>query len=453
MYSVVIADDERLICDGIRSVIESTLPELEIKKIFHDGTSLYDYLQSHQPDILLLDIQMPEKSGLDIAGFIYEQNYKTYTIIITAHHEFEYAKAAINCNVGAFITKPFSSCELVNSIRQAISVIDKKHTSATNTWTVYRALLINLLTSQTNDFLYNEIRLCNGTTELKNLYCTELCLNDDALQNLNDITLSMLFETLYHHAESDSFSQSVFCLGIHNNHLKFLVFSKEDADLNFVSGALQIVSKYIGTVPRYSIQVFTSFFNYKTYSSFLTQMEYFFNTLFTEGSSQAKKQLSDYIYSLSPQQCCDFALFLENNYQLVIENADAATVTLCLDTLISQSFGNHPGNYLVDRAQKYINQNYMSSSLCLDAVADALSISSSYLSRIFRKYTEQNFSDYLLAFRMEQAKHLLKTTDWSTIKIAEAIGYNNPAYFRASFKAYFDITPRQFRILQNREEQ
>lgn len=453
MYSVVIADDEKLICDGIKSVIESALPELEIKGIFHNGTSLYDYLHYHQPDILLLDIQMPGKSGLDIARFIHEQNHKSYMIIITAHHEFEYAKDAINYNVDAFITKPFSSCELADIIRQAISAIKKKHISAINTWTVYRSLIKNLLLSQTNDFLYNEIRLCNGTTEIKDLHCTELSINDSALQNLNDDTRSSLSETLCHHAESDTFTQSVFCLGMKNSFLTFLIFSREDASLSFLPDTLQIVSKYTGAAPQYTTQMFPSFSDYRIYSSFLAQMEHFFNTLTGEGSPQAKKQLTDYIYSLPSQQCHDFALFLENNYQLTVDGTDADTVVLCLDTLISQSLGNHPGNYLVDSAKKYISKNYASSSLSLDAVADALSISSYYLSRIFRKYTGQNFSEYLLSFRMEQAKELLKTTEWSTIKIAEAVGYNNPAYFRVSFKAYFDMTPRQFRILQTRKEQ
>ena len=50
---VVIADDEKLICDGIRSVIEADLPELTITHIFEDGAMLYEYLESHQPDIII----------------------------------------------------------------------------------------------------------------------------------------------------------------------------------------------------------------------------------------------------------------------------------------------------------------------------------------------------------------------------------------------------------------
>ena len=95
MHSVVIADDEKLICDGIRSVIEADLPELTITHIFEDGAMLYEYLESHQPDIIILDIAMPGKSGLDVARLIESQGHNSYVIIITAHQLFEYAKEAI----------------------------------------------------------------------------------------------------------------------------------------------------------------------------------------------------------------------------------------------------------------------------------------------------------------------------------------------------------------------
>ena len=86
--------------------------------------------------------------------------------------------------------------------------------------------------------------------------------------------------------------------------------------------------------------------------------------------------------------------------------------------------------------------------MSLDAVADTLSISSVYLSRIFKKHTGQNFSEYLLNYRMEQALELLRCTYMPTTEVASAVGYGNPAYFRSSFKLHFGMTPRQYRQIQ-----
>ena len=127
MYTVVIADDEPNIHEGLKTTIHSSLPELEVLQTFEDGSLLYNYLDIHQPDILLLDIEMPGKSGLDIARLIDETGHRCYVIIITAHHNFEYAKKAIDYRVDAFLTKPFSSSQLIETLKKAITHLDKKN--------------------------------------------------------------------------------------------------------------------------------------------------------------------------------------------------------------------------------------------------------------------------------------------------------------------------------------
>ena len=123
-----------------------------------------------------------------------------------------------------------------------------------------------------------------------------------------------------------------------------------------------------------------------------------------------------------------------------------------LDTLINQSLGSYSSNYIVAQTIEYIQNNYASSSLSLNATADALSLSANYLGRIFKKYTGQNFSEYLQNLRMQQAQLLLKTTHMPTIEVATAVGYCNPVYFRNSFKSHLGMTPAQFRQLQTRKD-
>ena len=85
----------------------------------------------------------------------------------------------------------------------------------------------------------------------------------------------------------------------------------------------------------------------------------------------------------------------------------------------------------------------------MNAAAEALSVSTGYLSRVFKDQTGQNFSEYLQSVRMEHAQQLLATTVIPTNAVAEQTGYSNSTYFRAAFKARFGLTPRQYRQTQS----
>jgi len=452
MHSVVIADDEKLICDGIRSVIEADLPELTITHIFEDGAMLYEYLESHQPDIIILDIAMPGKSGLDVARLIESQGHNSYVIIITAHQLFEYAKEAINARVDAFLTKPFSTQQLIETLQKALSYINRKHAASTHNRTSYRALLQALYSDNADMLFHTDILLCNSTAHLQDLHCTEVLFQDEGILSLPSDKKSALFQTLTDCVENDTDTQSSFYLGSNNASLTVLVFSKKEPDLSFVSNATKIISNYTRSNTDVKTKTYQSLSEYRMQQSFSLEMNAFFSTLAEAGSIQAKKQLLGYLHTLTSHQYSDFIRFMAENYQIDLPDSGSDIDEQCLNALTSHAVETHSGNYIVNAAKEYICKNYASSSLSLNEISDALSISSYYLSRIFAKYTGQNLSEYLLQFRMNQAQKLLRTTHLSTIEISAAVGYNNPSYFRTSFKTHIGMTPRQYRMLQNNEE-
>ena len=59
MYSIIIADDDFAICEGIRKVLENALDNIRIDGIFYDGNEFYNYITSHSPDIIISDISLP----------------------------------------------------------------------------------------------------------------------------------------------------------------------------------------------------------------------------------------------------------------------------------------------------------------------------------------------------------------------------------------------------------
>lgn len=104
---------------------------------------------------------------------------------------------------------------------------------------------------------------------------------------------------------------------------------------------------------------------------------------------------------------------------------------------------------VVQDAMTYIHQNYHRSDISLQEVAEAVSLSQSYLSSQFKARTRVNYMGYLTKVRLEEAQKLLRTTDWSINQIAEAVGYPNVTNFYRHFKKHTAMTPAMYRQAQH----
>lgn len=98
---------------------------------------------------------------------------------------------------------------------------------------------------------------------------------------------------------------------------------------------------------------------------------------------------------------------------------------------------------IIVKAQRYILENYQN-NISLKDVAEHLSLSSGYLSILYKKETGQNFIDYLIHLRMEKAKELLKTTELKIYEVAKKVGYDNIYYFSRIFSRVVGISPKQY---------
>lgn len=101
-------------------------------------------------------------------------------------------------------------------------------------------------------------------------------------------------------------------------------------------------------------------------------------------------------------------------------------------------------NSIIKRALSIIQFRYME-DLSLDIIADELQVSSSYLSRLFKKETEVNFKDYLKNYRINLAKYKLRNTTMKIYEIAEAVGYRDQAYFSDLFKKTVGSPPNKYK--------
>jgi YesN/AraC family two-component response regulator len=113
------------------------------------------------------------------------------------------------------------------------------------------------------------------------------------------------------------------------------------------------------------------------------------------------------------------------------------------------SEANHIGiRDIVSKALEYIAGNYSNPEVTASSMADKLSISSSYFSRIFKECVGTSFPDYIINLRLEKAREILIQADQPCeIKdVCFRVGYSNNSYFTAAFKKKYGITPSKYRL-------
>jgi two-component system response regulator YesN len=91
-----------------------------------------------------------------------------------------------------------------------------------------------------------------------------------------------------------------------------------------------------------------------------------------------------------------------------------------------------------------LNKNYCE-NISLTNIAKKLNVSCGYLSLQFKRYTNQNFIDFLTNLRMQKAKELLKNSKLKVYEIGEKVGYSDAFYFSAAFKRAIGVSPSDYR--------
>lgn len=126
MYRIVIADDEPLIIRGLRKMMDWEGMNTEIVGDALDGDQLMELLEQAKPDIVISDISMPGKSGLDVIREVKERELNTKVIFMSGFQEFDYAKAAVTYGAVDYLLKPVTVEELEKAIGRAKEMLKQE---------------------------------------------------------------------------------------------------------------------------------------------------------------------------------------------------------------------------------------------------------------------------------------------------------------------------------------
>ncbi len=124
-YRMMLVDDEALVTDWVGYLVEDRFgAAFDVYKC-NNATQAMQQLLTGIYDIAILDIRMPEVTGLDILAQLEAQKISTLIIFLTAFGQFEYAQRAINPNVVSYVLKGGNDAPLLEAIREAMGRIEE----------------------------------------------------------------------------------------------------------------------------------------------------------------------------------------------------------------------------------------------------------------------------------------------------------------------------------------
>lgn len=117
MIRVIIADDETLLRDALEAIL-SLQSDIEVVTVAASGTETIAQINHHQPDVALLDLQMPGADGIEVVEAVRTSSPATRSIILTSHARPGHLKRALEAGARGFVPKTTSAKMLAEVIRK-----------------------------------------------------------------------------------------------------------------------------------------------------------------------------------------------------------------------------------------------------------------------------------------------------------------------------------------------
>ena len=113
---ILIADDHGVVAEGLKSLAEAE-PGLEVVGVVGDGREAVKHARESRPDVVVMDMSMPELNGADATRAILQQQPGCRVIVLSMYVEREYVRRALKAGAMGYVVKRSAAKELVDAIR------------------------------------------------------------------------------------------------------------------------------------------------------------------------------------------------------------------------------------------------------------------------------------------------------------------------------------------------
>jgi two-component system, response regulator YesN len=474
MKKLLIVEDEKIIRQGIQSIVlRSNVPVEEII-LCKNGEEAYDIVKNNRIDVMITDIRMPKKDGITLVKEIQALHYVPKVVVISGYDDFSYAVELLRYGAKEYLLKPIER-DKINAILEKLNAeVEEEKGQQDEIAKIscqqmkYMLLNSNISEEEITDidnkfgdyFLSDEYVVCCTN------YKTETVKNRSDLLYFNDINGQSVFVIRYT-AKEEVLSNLLkdHFVGVSKNHnsLKELRSAYEEAFY---------ARKYAFATGNFITEYNKSESKKESISD--EMLDQFVQLVGTEKLDEANKFLIRILYKTKQGQidpdtflaimntlvekiCTNYRNVLDFNAENINDlknvydydnaasyhEAISAWVEAINDKLLTE-FDDYKNKQKVKKAVEYIKENY-DKDLNMAVVSNHISMNYSLFSYVFKQYTGMNFVNYLKTIRINEAKRLLEETDKKIIEISNQIGYENEKHFMKIFKSVCGVSPSEYR--------
>lgn len=421
MYKVLLVDDEYMITEGLKRLIPFDKWDMEVVATANHADDALDYVQEHPVDIVISDVNMPDKTGLEMIGEMKDLLPDAYYILLSGYQEFDYVKKAMNLNVVDYLVKPVDKVELGHLLEKIVTQLREKvqepetlsqqldeeafkaHLTQKENW------WIGLSKEKQGDFVIPYYVLGQDW---------QIVIAAQKFDGLLVIPFELPYQANFEKWKFDV-EKALFYGTVNLDQSESLFSYYEPIYRVIIQGNLQQIIEELNLLEKIVLE----------------------NTPRVSITKQLFTQFVMDVFHLFEHLKADDMTNIVKRIHAITNFEDLVAYTK--ETLTS-FFGQYRMNENVVSVLEVIGRDYKK-ELSLKDISKDLFINPVYLGQLIKKETNSTFAELLNKQRIKAAQQLLLSTNDSIEDICYTVGYSNVGYFYKVFRKLCGKSPKAYR--------
>lgn len=473
MKSLLIVEDEKMIRRGIATMAQRCSVEIEEIIECRNGEEALEILKEKSIDVMFTDIRMPKMDGIQLVKETENIKNKPDIVVISGYDDFNYAVEMLKHGVCDYILKPVKRDKIEEILVKLDAHRKEFIESQKDRNSLFMDLMKHILNSKENNdefvrmekyfrdcFSDNRYRvlILPGEEEVygehENLFYLDMDGQKVVIIRDKDWRMFLEKNDLNFVGISKAYSALADCRAAYQEAYRARIYAFFSS-CDYVEYTAENEAQEYGYDYEGFAEKFVSAFTTKDWERYETEL---LNCFFA--AKHGKKNpflLLSVINDISEQLHKTYDHVISEDKRTVLKNLNplyAGNIDVFQEDYIEQlnifhcsleeQFVQDQNKRKIKQAIEYIKKNY-DKDLNMAVVSNYVSMNYSLFSLSFKEYAGVNFVNFLKEIRINQAKELLKNTDWKIQEIASKVGYENEKNFMKIFKNTCGISPTEYR--------
>ena len=421
MYKVLLVDDEYMITEGLKRLIPFDKWDMEVVATANHADDALDYVREHPVDIVISDVNMPDKTGLEMIQEMKDLLPDAYYILLSGYQEFDYVKKAMNLSVVDYLVKPVDKVELGHLLEKIVTQLrEKVQEPEILSQQLDEEAFLAYLTQKENWWIgLSKEKQGNFVIPYYVLgQDWQIVLADQEFEGLLVMPFEVPYQSNFEKWKRDV-EKTLFYGSVNLDQSESLFSYYEPIYRVIIQGNLQQIIDELTLLEKIVLE----------------------NTPRVSITKQLFTQFVMDVFHLFEHLKADDMTDIVKNIHAITTFEDLVAYTK--ETLTS-FFGQYRMNENVVSVLEVIGRDYKK-ELSLKDISKDLFINPVYLGQLIKKETNSTFAELLNKQRIKAAQQLLLSTNDSIEDICYTVGYSNVGYFYKVFRKLCGKSPKAYR--------